>query len=100
MIDVEKIERETSQVCFSCGERKSRFILREARNSMRRLAVDRKDRKWRDNKCPDCILEYKKNWARKNYREKVIDNKTVCLRSTPPEAQARPRVDFLKKGSI
>ncbi len=75
MIDFEKRENEMSQVCIVCGERKSCFVLKEGYKPRRRIAVEWKHRrlhKWRDNKCPDCIREYKKNWAKAKTRESVL----------------------------
>lgn len=64
MINVETLERETTRQCFTCKHTKLHI-----------QGVDFNGRLWRANRCPDCMANYKKNWARANYGRTAVTRK-------------------------
>lgn len=74
MIDIETLEREILHQCIVCGYFRTRFLAGKDKGG-RAIAVDVEGRKWRDNKCPECINKYKTQWARRNYGKNAYRDK-------------------------
>lgn len=69
-MNVEKLERELFKLCITCKKQVMKIAAPEIG------FIDGQARRWKGNRCPECIGEYKKVWARNNYgknaqREKV-----------------------------
>lgn len=68
-MNVEKLERELFSTCIHCQNQILKISAPEVG------FIDGNGRKWKGNRCPDCITRYKTTWARNNYGKNAYRQK-------------------------